>query len=259
LRVFTTREIILWLLASVGKSLYHFAELDVTELTHYPEGIRDICERKIDGLIVENFLSQEDVSKVVSQLTRKGPFPDSPFGDVLIYGPALYVSNSDIGQYSERLSISELLRQLFSGGADFETRLTEVLGAMSGGRPVELPTTPEGSPYTPSTIRVLEEGQFMAGTLKISFFTARRVSTPVNPSRTGRSSELFVVLSASEAGGELILYDLEWSETDWPDKEHGGTKKNGLVGGKLIAEVMEDYDKMSISPRAGSLVVFDGR
>jgi hypothetical protein len=246
--------------ASVGKSLYHFAELDVTELTHYPEGIRDICERRIDGLIVENFLSQEDVSKVVSQLTRKGPFPGSPFGDVLIYGPALYVSNSDIHQYCEEaVHFRTYCRQLFSGGADFETRLTEVLGAMSGGRPVELPTTPEGSPYTPSTIRVLEEGQFMGWHFENQFLHCtpgyRHLSTLVGPED---HLSYFVVLSASEAGGELILYDLEWSETDWPDKEHGGTKKNGLVGGKLIAEVMEDYDKMSISPRAGSLVVFDG-
>jgi hypothetical protein len=243
----------------VSKSLYNFVELDVSEIEKYPEGIRDICDRRIHGLIVKNFFSQEDISRVLSRLTRKGPFPGSPFGDVLIYGPALYICDADITQYCEEaVKFRKDCRQIFSGGADFETRLTEVLGAMSSGSPVELPVTPDGYTYTPTTIRVLETGQEMGWHFENQFLHCtpgyRHLETIVEPDD---HLSYFAVLSAADAGGELVLYDLEWSETEWPDKEHGGTRKNGLVNGKLISSVMEDYDKMYLSPEAGSLVVFD--
>ncbi|MEA5622680.1 hypothetical protein [Nostoc sp. UHCC 0251] len=243
----------------VAKSLYNFVELDVSEIGNYPEGIIDICDRQVHGLIVKNFLSQEDISRVVSRLTRKGPFPGSDFGDVLIYGPALYVCDADITKYCEEaVDFRKYCRELFSGGADFETRLTEVLGAMSGGRPVQLPVTPDGYAYTPTTIRVLKTGQEMGWHFENQFLHCtpgyRHLETIVEPND---HLSYFVVLSAANAGGELILYDLEWSETEWPDKEHGGTRKNGLVNGQLIASVMEDYDQMFLSPEAGSLVVFD--
>lgn len=243
----------------VSKSLYNFVELDVSEIGKYPEGIRDICDRRIHGLIVKKFFSQEDISRVLSRLTRKGPFPGSPFGDVLIYGPALYVCDADITQYCEEaVKFRKDCRQIFSGGADFETRLTEVLGAMSGGSPVELPVTPDGYTYTPTTIRVLETDQHMGWHFENQFLHCtpgyRHLETIVEPDD---HLSYFAVLSAADAGGELVLYDLEWSETEWPDKEHGGTRKNGLVNGKLISSVMEDYDKMYLSPEAGSLVVFD--
>lgn len=244
---------------TVAKPLYNFLELDVNEIGNYPEGIRDICDRKIHGLIVKNFFSQEDISRVLSQLTRKDPFPGSPFGDVLIYGPALYVCDADITQYcKEAIDFRKYCRQLFSQGTDFEARLTEVLGAMSGGSPVELPVTPDGYSYTPTTIRVLESGQDMGWHFENQFLHCtpgyRHLETIVEPDD---HLSYFVVMSAADAGGELVLYDLEWSQTEWADKEHGGTRKNGLVNGKLISEVMEDYDKMYVSPEAGSLVVFD--
>lgn len=202
----------------VAKSLYNFVELDASEIGKYPEGIKNICDRQIHGLIVKNFFSQEDISRVLSRLTRKGPFPGSPFGDILIYGPALYICDADITQYCEEaVDFRKYCRQIFSGGADFETRLTEVLGAMSGGSPVELPVTPDGYSYTPTTIRVLETGQHMGWHFENQFLHCtpgyRHLSTIVEPED---HLSYFVVLSAADAGGELVLYDLEWSETEWP-------------------------------------------
>jgi Rps23 Pro-64 3,4-dihydroxylase Tpa1-like proline 4-hydroxylase len=37
----------------------------------------------------------------------------------------------------------------------------------------------------------------------------------------------------------------------------GGRKRNGTVNGKLIADVMENYQQMPIKPKPGSLVIFD--
>lgn len=242
----------------VAKSLYNFTEIDITEIGDYPEGIKDICDRQIDGLIVENFLSQEDVSKVVSQLTPQEPSPDSPFGNVLVYGSPLCVAN-DLTKYSEKaVDFSQYCRQIFSGGVDFETRLVEVLGAMSGGRSVELPNTPDGSPYTPGTMRVLEPGQTIGWHFENMFFEAsgyQDLSTIIEPE--GHLAYI-LVLSAADAGGEIILYDVEWSETKWAEGKPGEMNRNALVEGKPITSVMKERDKMPISPKAGSLIVFDG-
>ncbi len=245
---------------ATSKPLYNLVEIDAKDLARqYPDGIANICDRKIDGLIIENFLCAEDITKVVNQLNQKGPFEGSPFGDILIYGPALYVSDANTEDYCDQATqFRKYCRHLFRGGVDFETRLRSVLGMMSGGREVEVPKAVDGSEYTPTTIRVLEEGQFMGWHFGNQFLHCtpgyKYLATQIN---TDVHLGYFLVLSAAEAGGELILYDLEWDQTEWTDTENGGRKRNGMVNGQLIADVMEEYAQMPISPKAGSLVIFD--
>ena len=245
---------------AASKTLYNLVKIDAQDLArHYPDGIKDICDRKIDGLIIENFLSQEYIAEVVSQLNQKRPFEGSPFGEILIYGPALYVSQTNIETYcQEAIEYREYCRHLFRGGADFEARLEEVLGMMSGGREVTIPKAANGSDYTPSTIRVLEKGQFMGWHFGNQFLYCtpgyKHLADQINKeAHLGYN----LTLSEAEMGGELILYDLEWDETEWKDTENGGRKRNGTVNGKLIADVMENYEQMAVKPKAGSLMIFD--
>jgi len=247
--------------SSVVNSLYNFATVNADEVAHlYPNGIQNICDRQIDGLIIENFLSPTEVDKVVSQLNRKGPLEGSPFGDILIYGPALYVSSEDTRQYCrDALEFRRFCRQLFSGGQDFEGRMSDVLSSLSGGRVVELPKAADGSDYTPASIRVLETDQFMGWHFENQFLHCTPGYRELIP-QIELSDHLayFMVLSDAEAGGELVLYDIQWHETEWTDTENGGRRRNGTINGRLIAEVMEDYPQMIISPKPGSLVIFDG-
>ena len=243
-----------------ANTLYNFVELDITELGRYPDGIKDICERKIDGLIINNFFTQKEVSSVVDKLTRKGAFPDSPFGEILIYGPALYVSDKDIAEYCEQAAqFRDFCRKLFSEGREFETNLQETLRVISGGRPVEVPHAPNGLPYTATTIRVLEEEQFMGWHFENQFLHC----TPGYQHLLAQIEHedhlsYFAMLNASEVGGDLILYDIEWSDTEWPDTGNSGRERTGTIGGKPIPSVMEDYDKMYLHPSPGDLVIFDG-
>lgn len=245
----------------VVKSLYNFATVNAEEVAQvYPNGIQDICDRQIDGLIIENILYPTEIGKVVSQLNRKGPLEGSPFGDILIYGPALYVSSEDTGKYcQEAVEFRHFCRQLFSGGRDFERRMSEVLSTLSGGRVVELPKAADGSEYTPASIRVLETDQFMGWHFENQFLHC----TPgyrelINKIELSDHLAYFVVLSDPEAGGELVLYDIQWHETEWTDRENGGRGCNGTINGRPLAEVMEEYSQMTISPKPGSLVIFDG-
>jgi hapalindole-type alkaloid chlorinase len=240
--------------------LYNFVHIQANELGDYPDGLVDICNDRIDGIVIGGAFTPEEVNRVRAQLTRRGPFPGAPFGDNLIYGPPLLIAEEDLTRYRrEAAEFRHFCRGLFSGGRDFEARIGELLGAMAGGRPVDLPCAPDGGPYTPATIRVLEVDQEIGWHFENQFLHAtvgyRHLSTLID--HTDHFS-YFVVLEAPEAGGELVLYDLAWERTEWLDKEAGGIKRTGTVDGRLISDVIDSLDHMSISPPAGSLVVFDG-
>lgn len=240
--------------------LYRFDEIDISDLGAHPDGLEDICEGSVDGFVIRNAFSPDEAARIAAQLTRRGPFPDAPFGNILIYGPALYVSESDLVRYRrEAKEFRSFCRDLFAPGHDFEERIDEILAAMSGGRAVGLPAAPDGEPYTPATIRVLEVGQDMGWHFENQFLHAtvgyRHLATLINHSD---HLSYFVVLETPQAGGELVLYDLKWNETEWLDTEKGGIKRSGTAGGRPIADVMKERATMALSPPPGSLVVFDG-
>jgi len=243
-----------------AQPLYRFEELDVADIGKRPDGLVDICDGRTEGLVIHNAFTREEVERIAGRLTRRGPLPGSPFGDVLIYGPPLYVAASDLVRYRREASeFRGFCADLCEGGRDFETRIVELLGAMAGGRTVELPCAPDGQPYTPATIRVLEVGQGTGWHFENQFLHAtsgyRHLSTLINHSD---HLAYFVVLEAPKAGGELVLYGMKWHETEWLDTETGGTKRTGTVEGRPIGEVLGRYAKMSMIPPPGSLVVFDG-
>jgi len=243
-----------------AQPLYSFEEFDVTQIGEWPNGLADICDGRTDGLVIHNAFSREEIERIAGRLNRRGPLPDSPFGDILIYGPPLYVETSDLGRYCREASeFRRFCAELCEGGRDFEARIEELLGAMAGDRTVELPSAPDGSPYTPATIRILEVGQGTGWHFENQFLHAtsgyRHLSTLINHDD---HLAYFVVLEAPKEGGELVLYDLKWHETEWLDTEIGGVRCTGTVGGQPIGKVLGRYAKMNMNPPPGALVVFDG-
>ncbi|WDD92629.1 2OG-Fe(II) oxygenase [Burkholderia sp. FERM BP-3421] len=240
---------------------YRFEELDAADLAGTrPNGLADISEGRVDGLIIHNAFSREEIERVSSRLTRREPLPDSPFGKVLIYGPALYIAESDLERYRrEAAEFRVFCAQLFEGGRDFSSRIAELLGAMTGGRGLRVPNAPDGEPYTHATVRVLEVGQGIGWHFENQFLHAtrgyRHLSTLV--SHTDHLG-FFIVLEAPRAGGELMLYGMRWEETEWLDKERGGIAHTGTIRGRPITDVMENYPRMSVTPPPGSLLVFNG-
>jgi hypothetical protein len=240
--------------------LYNFVQIHADDLGDYPHGLEDICNDRIDGIVISDAFSPQEIDRVTAQLTRRGAFPGAPFGEILIYGPALYVAEQDLTRYRrEAIEFRRFCSGLFSSGRDFETRIGELLGVMSGSRVVDLPHAPDGQPYTPATIRVLEVGQDMGWHFENQFLHAtagyRHLSTLISHAD---HLSYFVVLETPAAGGELVLYDLAWERTEWLDKQTGGIRRTGTVDGRPIGEVIDSLNHMSISPPAGSLVVFDG-
>ncbi|HWA89092.1 MAG TPA: hypothetical protein VG889_03595 [Rhizomicrobium sp.] len=246
--------------AQTSAPLYTLQDIEADRIGDYPDGLQDICDGRVDGFVIHNAFSREEVERVAGRLTRRGPFPDAPFGNILIYGPALYVSESDLERYRrEAVEFRRFCAETFRGGRDFEARIVEILAAMGSGRDVGLPAAPDGQPYTPATIRVLEVGQDMGWHFENQFLHAtvgyRHLSTLINHSD---HLSYFVVLETPKDGGDLVLYDLKWHQTEWLDKEKGGVQRSGTAGGRPIAEVMRSCATVSFRPPPGALVVFDG-
>lgn len=234
------------------KALYNLVEVDITEINRYPNSIKDIYERQINGIIVRNVFSPEEAAEVVARVERGEPkFDIRWFGDyAAIYGAdVLWTCEPDLSDYGEKVaSFRNDCRKLFDGIADFEQLMKKIFSAMSSGRQIEIPTTLSGESYTPMTIRVLTEGGCMGlhfGNGLLQHPACQELSKKIK--FEGHFS-YFVLLNAPDAGGELVLYDLEWSDTE-----------NGMLKeGKPLESVLTEGKQMPINLGTGDMILFDG-
>ncbi len=56
-----------------NRPIYNFVEIDASELAQHPDGLRDIYDRRIDGLIVHDVYSPEEVAVVEQRLNSNEP------------------------------------------------------------------------------------------------------------------------------------------------------------------------------------------
>lgn len=236
--------------SSTRKPLYDLVELDVTELVDYPNIMKDIYDRKIYGIIVHNVFSPEEASTIVERLEgTKSSLRWRKFFNASIYGQPLLISQ-ELNQYCEEAAqFQREFRELFSGLIDYESRITKILSAISGGRSVKVPTAPSGNSYSPVSIRVLEENQFIGSHFDNQFLhnlpAYQHLSTILE---LEDHFGCFTVLKAPDAGGEVVLYDLDWSNTE-----------NGILkDGQPIESVIEKCDQMSIRLDAGDMIFHRG-
>jgi hypothetical protein len=230
-----------------GEPLYDFVEIDASELARFPNGLRDIYERRIDGLIVRGVYTPEQMQTVAARLRDDEPaLPriEMPWGQTI--GRVLVRSERE-EYHAAALRFRENCRRLFEGLPDFEPRLEEVAGALAGGRRVAIAQR-DGAPYTPATIRILGEGGDLALHCGNQFLHElpefRHLSTLV---QLEDQLSYFLTIAEPEQGGELMVFDIEWTETP-----------GSLVDGRPIREVIDRYERRPIRPRAGDLLFFDG-
>ncbi|MBL4586931.1 MAG: hypothetical protein JKX84_07755, partial [Flavobacteriales bacterium] len=49
--------------------LYDWKIIDLTEVEQYPDGLKDMQNRKFDGMVIKNFLNQEEVKKMLDSFS----------------------------------------------------------------------------------------------------------------------------------------------------------------------------------------------
>jgi hapalindole-type alkaloid chlorinase len=256
-----------------AEPLFHFLEIDAVDVDRYPTVIADIMGRRFDGVIVRGVLSKDVVARVVDRLERRDPpfpravFPGFPDSDASphILGRAIVASDPDLAQYfAAAADFRRCLRELFGGELDFEARLEAIFGALSGGLPAQIPVRPGGSAphdgtYTPATVRVLPDGQEIGVHVGNAFLHLPQAKHLASIVEVADQLSYFVPLTVPESGGELVVYALEWADTErYVTSADGGLTGSTYDASGESVRFIELCDKTTFAPGPGDLLVFDG-
>lgn len=235
----------------------HFLDwrfLDVAELDRLPDAIRDMVDGRLGGLIVRRAFDPAAMARVVERIEQSEPaFSVTPFPERFrsrFLGRALDGSDPELTEYlpiAERFRVAA--RDAFAGAEDYQSRLEALLGRLSGGRRVAVPTFTDGRPYAASTVRVLPPGG-QIGSHCGNEANTRPAYTHLNTlvDLTDQIS-FFLTLQAPEAGGELVVYSLQWKDVERSGFDHGHSQVDPLLA---------DARWEAYRPEAGDLLIFDG-
>jgi hypothetical protein len=243
--------------------LFHIVETDVEGLDRHADAVGAILRRELDGIIIRGAFDADRMRAIDGILegnrlegTRLG-FREMPpqrgpqawkFRHLL--GMTLVMAGNELEPYfavAENFAIN--CRQLFAGDPDFESRVAELLGAVSGGRPIANPSGPDGKNYAIATIRVLPPGsgiELHCDNNLAHHPSYRHLKTLLD---INHQMSYFVPISAPESGGELVLYEREWSRDDDADTEYVYEKPMSTVAGRA---------HMTVRPGVGDLLIFAG-
>ncbi len=207
------------------ESTLHFLDINVSEIKNHASALQDmVFNRSFQGMIVRGVLPQNAIDQVVCQLEEDDGCMSSlliskfaeweilPFKGPYVYGEGIVNTEPDLKKY---FAYAEIFRQkcrtLFQGNPDFEERVESVFHYLGDGLPVRVPTGPEGQTYTSATIRVLPENHEIGihvGNDFLGFPEAHHLKTLLD---LADQLSFFIPLTTPEAGGELIVYALEWN------------------------------------------------
>jgi hapalindole-type alkaloid chlorinase len=247
--------------------LLRFVTIDAADIHSYPTAVADIYAGRLDGMIIRGVLPHDAVELVVDRLER-GEFDMEaikfvPFAHLDVaphtLGRAILASGMDTDAYFHSAGMfREKCRALFRDTVDFEQRIEQTIGVLSGGLPVSVPSGPGHGSYTPATIRVLPDGHEIGIHVGNDFLylpQCQHLAGLVDATQLS----YFMPLTLSESGGELIVYALEWDDMapHYTVAEDGRPVGPSVTNGFILAMV-ESYESMCFRPGPGDLLIFNG-
>lgn len=250
-----------------GEPLFRFLDIDAADVGRYPSLIDDIRAGRADGVIVRGVLPPDAVAAAVGRLARRDPplprtvFPGFTDDERAPYvlGRTIVSCAPDLGEYfADATALRGSLPALFREGPGFEARLEGVFSALAGGRPASVPAGPDGTTYTPATIRVLPDGNEIGVHVGKSFMLlpqAWHLSRSVN---VAEQLSYFVTLTAPEGGGELVVYSLEWADVELYLPKAGEARGSNVYAPSGAVQFIELCDRESYRPGEGDMILFDG-
>ena len=242
----------------------HFHDLPFEQLERFPNAIEDMHCGRFEGLIIRGVYSRDAAEALARQIEsgaspiERMPWPTQESEPAAsIYGRPLMIESNESRYFASAARFREGCRTLFTGLPDFEERMVSVFERLSGGRRVRVPTTSAGESYTPATIRVLPPTRDIGlhvGNDFIRYPQARQLAAYADISC---QLSYFVTLRGADAGGELLVYSVQWS-----DVENARLQRSGASPGygdlALARSLLPDSQKVSFKPESGDLLMFDG-
>ena len=249
------------------KGKYGISELSPDEAADYPNGLLDIKQRKLDGVLFRGFLTPEEVSKLVSgfDALQEPEYVKTSVGGVypIVFQQLAVQTESEPkavsdAKFHDYFTTSEDFAHRFDSrfGVDFRGKLFGLLEKMAGSREIAIPRgyNDEGN-YAFCTFRRLipEAGQMGYHTGNL-FRNAYAKFYEHLDTKVGTYDQLsyFVLLQKPDTGGELTLYDLEWKDGQYKEDNRYVVQPDG---GKVD---INDLKTMTMNMKPGDMIIFNG-
>lgn len=256
---------------NIQEDLYRWKYIDVSELDNFSNAIKDIYDKKYDGIIIRNVCNSDEVAVMKSAIeemdtgimvpTGVGHSFPRIFAQLVKPNDNFSTKRESIKSYfKECETLQETLKHHMK--FDFTERIETIFRQISGGRTIEVPKglDNEGR-YPSSSIRINYPGKGFIMVHCGNYFQQEfpqfyeHLITEVN---VKDQLSYFLTVNPAEVGGELTLFDLLW--------ESGQTKRDSSVDNEIILPNGKLLDsspnsllkRMKVKPDAGDLLIFSG-
>jgi hypothetical protein len=218
--------------------------------------IRDVHQNKMEGFILKNVFSKEEVKQFLSstkQIDSKD-FLTTNTGSII---PDPFATISDL---EERLQNYIDKKNKFNalGFEKFFDKLDEVMRFVGAPFDLQVPKLRlDQSNAVPATIRHFYPNM---GGLFVHCGYLFQVQSPiyyqaVEPMKKEGQLSFFIVIQQPESGGELTLYDMVWEQVNSKD----APENNDFVLDKNGSKVyLKDVESKKFNPEPGDLLIFYG-
>jgi len=234
--------------------LYNFQVFSPSEIARFSTVIEDIQSGASDGIVIEGLLPPEDARRMSAQfkaMVRESPheqiYHPTSFGHV--FGATLM--ESDLDHYFRRAALArQAFEQLFLHR--FESLVFGTLSRLTSLYGIHLSVHQHNQVFAPASMRILEPGYASLEAHIHQEFPMYFPSYQAISSQLDLSTELsfYIVLQKPDAGGELVLYDLQWQHTP-----PAMLQQNVFLTGAR-SEDLEPYDQMLLGLDAGDMILF---
>lgn len=222
-------------------AINNWLTLEAELASNYPDGINQIYQGEIDGMLLKGVFSKAEMLEVKQRLDNASDELESVrYGTTL--GCVLMAAGSDKKRYFQGAdNFRDKLKTLFN--INFEARLEATLTDISGGRKVEVARENNERVYTPATVRFVYPNRGGMVPHKNNDFLENSYYDHLNQiAKMVDALSYFIIIDKPEAGGDLVLYDL-------PPKESMTLTKD---------LDLEKCPKRYITPDIGDMIVFHG-
>lgn len=243
---------------------FHFVHVSAGELRAGAAAgaIQRMIDQRMDGIIVRGLFSPEECARAIGRLSGLD-LPRRRFGDPALEAPAEALGITIVsaareldGYFADGAAQRGRVQRLFDGES-FEARIEGALSALGGGLPVEVAHARDGRTCPSATIRVLPDGGEIGVHVGNEFMGTPAATELREFIDLTSQLSYFVTLAAPEAGGELIVYDLEWSAARL-FMHAPAEQPNVWLEGTPPFEFITSRPATAFAPRSGDLLVFDG-
>ncbi len=226
-------------------------EIDAGDVAKYPDTIDRILRREMFGVLVRGVFPRDQMARAVARIAadQEAPLFEAHTFRGRTYGRVLRMAGEALAEYFDAADrIGSALERAF-GENGYEARLREIVGALSGGRPISLPRV-HGRSYAPATVRVLDPGgvvQLHCGNETHAFPPLAELTQIIDPK--GEISTL-LPLALPEAGGDLQVYDVCFGDPLIDELDRSLGRENAHRG-------LSDRRSIRLRPDVGDFALFE--